>query len=373
MKKTLSLFLALALVLALAACGTGDPAPTTTAGGATPEPSAPATPEATPEATEEPATLLSMQAVWGDVSAAELQRGTMAYDDGSVVQVYGAADYFIDGGDIYVLNSASNSITKFTSGSVSRVIELDAHKINGMRIAVSGGDVYVLGVDHETNGTDLVCIDKDNKKTDVEFFDQLGGSDVTAMTARDGRLYISTTDNINGTTYIFSLEAEEGGEEDTANYETVDGCILADGTVYRTDLTPSQGYTFGQTASLIVTAPDGEETTLTFTSDYMISDAELLRRDGDSFYVRLEEVSVDAPASFVTAECVLRMNAAGEISAVFPVPEQIVNTGNVIKCFDGELYMMNTAEDSVEIMRITDGDYIAPEDYVSPLGAIMEE
>ena len=336
MKKTLSLFLALTLVLALAACGTGDPAPTPTAGGATPEPSAPATPEATPEATEEPATLLSMQAVWGDVSSAELQRGTMAYDDGSVVQVYGAADYF-------------------------------------MRIAVSGGDVYVLGVDHETNGTDLVCIDKDNKKTDVEFFDQLGGSDVTAMTARDGRLYISTTDNINGTTYIFSLEAEEGGEEDTANYETVDGCILADGTVYRTDLTPSQGYTFGQTASLIVTAPDGEETTLTFTSDYMISDAELLRRDGDSFYVRLEEVSVDAPASFVTAECVLRMNAAGEISAVFPVPEQIVNTGNVIKCFDGELYMMNTAEDSVEIMRITDGDYIAPEDYVSPLGAAGEE
>ena len=169
MKKTLSLFLALTLVLALAACGTADPAPTPTAGGATPEPSAPATPEATPEATEEPATLLSMQAVWGDVSAAELQRGTMAYDDGSVVQVYGAADYFIDGGDIYVLNSASNSITKFTSGSVSRVIELDAHKINGMRIAVSGGDVYVLGVDHETNGTDLVCIDKDNKKTDVEF------------------------------------------------------------------------------------------------------------------------------------------------------------------------------------------------------------
>lgn len=55
------------------------------------------------------------------------------------------------------------------------------------------------------------------------------------------------------------------------------------------------------------------------------------------------------------------------------MPEQIVNTGNVIKCFGGELYMMNTAEDSVEIMRITDGDYIAPEDYVSPLGAIMEE
>ena len=65
--------------------------------------------------------------------------------------------------------------------------------------------------------------------------------------------------------------------------------------------------------------------------------------------------------------------AAQEAGVKLPVPEQIVNTGNVIKCFDGELYMMNTAEDSVEIMRITDGDYIAPEDYVSPLGAIMEE
>jgi hypothetical protein len=72
---------------------------------------------------------------------------------GSRYKFKGAGDFAADGGDMFLVNSALNSVTEFSasSGDLVRVISGSRYKFNGSSaIAADGGDLFVANVGGES-------------------------------------------------------------------------------------------------------------------------------------------------------------------------------------------------------------------------------
>lgn len=360
MKRALSIALALIMLLALAACGTEQvketqPSETQGEASAPAESAAAETPKGSPEASGGPEesqspVLLSAESVWEYDFNSDGESGAQLYGEDDF-QSYGPCDFYVDGETVYILNSAANAVTVYVSGKAERYIELDGKGINGMQLGVNGGDIYVLGVNHEDNGLALVRIDKDGVKHDTPFTEFAGGAAAAvSLDVFGGKLYLSTDEGAGGSTYVFDL-SDENAEQ---NYTSVDGAVLSDGTRYVPNLTPEGGFGFGQTASIAVTHTDGETTDISVTTEHILGGIGLVGVFPDgSCCVRVVEVILGMDyTDYTSVETFVLFGKDGEYLGGYEAPEETVNTGRTVKLFGGELYILNTLEDTTEVVRM---------------------
>lgn len=128
--------------------------------------------------------------------------------------ISGPEDFSIDGDNVYLLNSAHNSILKFTNGYLSKQIDVD--EIKAIKIASEDGNLYVLG-----NDLSIMQIKPDDKKVIIPV-DGINTEAITDFVVDNGVLYIATSEGDAGTTYMVDTQ----GSSTKSNIKKLNGRIF---------------------------------------------------------------------------------------------------------------------------------------------------
>ncbi len=361
MKKLLCVILALAF-LALAACGvSGTPAET-------PESSPPATSEPPEETPAEPSeapwppseiaaaeTVLELPVEWvseEDLTDEELMP---AYTDAGG-QTMGPADFDLDGGDIYILNTADNSGYVYSGGELARRIDLDVTGLYAIHMAAEGGSVYIFGVGQESRLPAFAAVDPEGKARSLPFMEKLSSEAVASLTGNGGELYVEE----GGCYWAFDLENPDAAPERSEAYR------LADGTLWEPRFAGD-----GISMTLDVTHPDGRTLTIPFEASCEhagLGGLRLLRCGGGQYDVYVVEITQDEEYYIHTAEYVLRVDEKGTPLYVY------ADSGSAglhnTRSDSGALYSMSFGGDTLSVKRLPDTYTIPWADYSSPLADI---
>lgn len=364
MKKLFCIMLALAF-LALAACGvsetpvgTPEAAPTATAEPPVESPEEPSEAPWPPSEIDAAETVLELAVEWvseEDMTGEELMP---AYTD-AVGGTMGPADFDVDGGDVYILNTADNSVYVCSGGELARRIDLDVTGLYAIRMAAEDGNVYIFGVEQESRRPAFAAVDAEGRAQSLPFMEHLSSESVAGLSANGSELYVEE----GGRYWTFDLENPDAAPESSEAYR------LADGTLWEPHFAGNGILT--HTMTLDVTHPDGRTLTIPFEAACEhagMGGLRLLRCGGGQYDVYVVEITQDEEYWIHTAEYVLRVDEKGTPLYVYTDSSsaELHNT----RLDSGALYSMGVDGSTLSIKRLPDVFTTPWARYESPLAGI---
>lgn len=133
-------------------------------------------------------------------------------------------DYAIDGDNIYLLDSGTNTVLVYAYNTL-----VDRYQLDGFvaeHIAVQDGELYAIGTDMK-----VYCVTpaESHVPLDVSPWNEMDS--VSDFSIRDDKLYVTLPSRDGGKTYVFSIDALQGRIKETEP-TILTGKKLADGTTY---------------------------------------------------------------------------------------------------------------------------------------------
>ena len=364
MKKLFCIMLALAF-LALAACGvsetpvgTPEAAPTATAEPLVESPEEPSEAPWPPSEIDAAETVLELSVEWTEEESLSGEELMPAYTD-AVGGTMGPADFDVDGGDIYILNTADNSVYVYSGGELARRIDLDITGLYAIRMAAEGGNVYIFGIEQESRRPAFAAVDAEGRAQSLPFMERLSSESVAGLSANGSELYVEE----GGLYWTFDLENPDAAPESSEAYR------LADGTLWEPHFAGNGILT--HTMTLDVTHPDGRTLTIPFEAACEhagMGGLRLLRCGGGQYDVYVVEITQDEEYWIHTAEYVLRVDEQGTPLYVYTGASSagLHNT----RLDSGALYYMGLDGSALSITRLPDVFTTPWESYESPLAGI---
>ena len=369
MKRYLCLLLSVSCMFSFAACGTPGPASVPTPDA--PEVSASEAPQSEPpeESTPWPPGTSETEQVVLSIPVEAVSEGNVP--EGSVMPYYysieglymGPDEFDIEDGRIYILNTASNSVSVFYNGVLERTADLSAAGLRGgVHMAVDGGIIYIFGIEDGTLAPAFAAIYPDGTVSALPFVSSLPSEAVASMSAKDGKLYVE----VSGQMLIFDTANPDARRERVPDGKH----MLSDGTLWEPRTIPEDKIA-SSTMALDITLPDGESLTLNFESsceDALLGGLRLLRHGGGQYDVYAVEIGQNADYVIYTAEYILRVDSDGTPLGVYSgdTSQFLYST----RSDAGALYGMGVTDEAVTIKRLPDVYPTAWADYVSPLDGI---
>lgn len=276
--------------------------------------------------------------------------------------ISGPEDFSIDGDDVYLLNSAENSILKFTNGNISKQIDID--EIKTVKIASEDGSLYVLG-----NDFSIIQIDPDNNKFVIPV-NGIGTEAITDFTVKNGFLYIATSEGEVGTTYIISTK----GENTERNIKKLNGRIFDENIIYQVELVAEDGYSIGHSCEMKITdIKSGDTESIIIKSDYWVVGAQFLGYDDDGNYrIKVFEMAMDEDYNSIVEETIQIIGKNGSTKALRGLDEQVKSISNQVKVFGNDIYELNNLQSRVQIIKLSEPDEKTTSLYKSKLEDIVE-
>lgn len=271
--------------------------------------------------------------------------------------IYGPEDYAIDGDNIYLLDSGTNTVLVYADNKL-----VDRYQLDGTvaeHIAVQDGELHTIGTDmkvyHVTKAESRVILD-------VSPWNEMDS--VSDFSIRDDRLYITLPSRDGGKTYIFSIDALQGrikGTEPTVVTEKT----LSDGTTYTVTPILEDDYLLSGLWELELTYLDESVKTIPVHSAHMLAGVEPLTLGEDSFTALISEVDSDEDYQIVYEQSIWELTYEGEILRSQPLPEQYKGVDNAVKVIDDAVYYLRTTEDKMELVQLNEA--VLAEERVSRL------
>lgn len=288
------------------------------------------------------------------------RREEIAYSTDREGNLYGPADFAVDNGTVYLLDTAENRVYVYENGA-NRAIALQDYGVFGTMLAVADGTVYVLG-----NNFDVLVLADGAEGAVIDISSIIGAAAVLDFNAIKDALYISLSDNADGTTR--KLVYEDGAFRVA---ETYSGFVFDEETVYKAELLKTGG-ALGHGCILTVANVDGEILeTIEISSPYWVYGADYLGKDaGGRSLVKLFELATETDYTVKTAESILLIDENGSVLSQEALPTQRLNNSNLTKAVDGKAYHLTAAVDRITVAELDAPN--AAEQYVSPLAEISE-
>ncbi|MDR0445598.1 MAG: hypothetical protein LBH17_00950 [Oscillospiraceae bacterium] len=293
--------------------------------------------------------------------------GLISYRTDSEENVYGPADFCIDGADAYILNSTNNTVLKFTDGSLTDTIDLDGFV--GVRIAAYNGDLYIL------DNNDVIR--KHSAAGETRFIGEsrivIGFDAVLSFDIFDGVIYLTTNGGDSGK--IYKIPTEQSAASQTG-VEIVNGKTFDFKHIYTAEFLPEEGHSIGHGIKMdIISAPvEGKNDSVTFYSDFWLIGVRLFGVDYERniFIVKLYEMA-DKPDFTSANEETLRVyDFQGNLKGVRSLGEKVKSITGQTKVFESGIYELNSLNDKVEIIRLALPDESSVSKYVSPLAYLID-
>lgn len=276
--------------------------------------------------------------------------------------ISGPEDFSIDGDDVYLLNSANNSILKFTNGYFSNQIDMD--EIKAVKIAGEDGTLYVLGNDYS-----IIQISPDDNRVIIPVGD-INTEAITDFKVNNGVLYIVTSEGDAGTTYILNTK----GEIKERNIKKLSGRIFDEDIVYQVKLIPEKGHSIGHSCEMkIIDIKSGDNESIILKSEYWVAGAQFLGYDNDGNYrIKMFEMATDEDFNIVVEETIRTIEKDGSTKAIRGLDTQFKSIPNQVKVFGNGIYELNNLQDKVQIINISEPNEKTTSSYKSKLENIME-
>ena len=297
-----------------------------------------------------------------DVNEGDFSKGTLRYHVDFEGNIYGPEDFTLDGDDAYLLDSADNSIMKFTNGYFSEKINADETK--AIKIAAEDGNLYVLG-----NDLSILQISPNGDRIAIPVND-IGTEAITDFKAINGALYIVTSEGDVGTTYVLNTKSDIVGK----NIETLNGRVFDEDTIYQVELLPEDDHSVGHSCEMKITGlKSGESDSIVLKSEYWVVGAQFLGYDNEGNYrIKMFEMAVNADLSVVVEETLRTVEKDGSTKAIKGLDEQFKSVSNQIKVFGNEIYELNNLKDQVQIIKLGEPCESTTSSYKSKLESIVE-
>lgn len=299
--------------------------------------------------------LLIVLPVWAEDSTSLLTLPTDTAEPHDTLCV--PKDYAIDGDNIYLLDSGTNTVLVYADNKL-----VDRYQLDGFvatHIAVWDGELYTIGTDmkvyHVTKTESHVLLD-------VSPWNEMDS--VSDFSIRDDRLYVTLPSRDGGKTYIFSIDALQGrtkGTEPTVVTEKT----LSDGTTYTVTPILEDDYLLSGLWELELTYLDDSVKTIPIRSAHMLAGVEPLTLGEDSFVALISEVDSDEDYQIVYEQSIWELTYEGEILRSQPLPEQYKGVDNAVKVIGGAVYYLRTTEDKMELVQLNEA--VLAEERVSRL------
>lgn len=255
----------------------------------------------------------------------------------------GLEDYAVDGQNISVLNTATNSIYIYNDGKMDSNVQLDRFDVVGIKVSADNGQTYVLGNDFSVSKI------TDNGQLDVMYniANALGTEAIFNFKVIDNDVYVSVSENNGSKTYRFSTD---NSVESVDAIEVINGNIVDEQTYYQSTLIPEGDYNCGHTCIVTILNKDGtERDSITLHSDNFIVGAQYLGTNTDGNYI-IKQYDMDLTDK--VEETIRTIDSNNNIVSCKKASEQIVNSLNQVKAIDGDIYELTATNTGVSVDEI---------------------
>lgn len=275
--------------------------------------------------------------------------------------VSGPSDFYVENDDVFILNSANNSLTQYDDGQMSRNISFDDYGIIAMYITVYGNEIYALGTD-----LSVVTISEDGESVSESLAEYIDSEGVSDFFIDGNKLFISTAEIPGAKTYVFDLNSN--GLADSP--ETFNGRALDSNVRYLSLLNTTTEKTLSNSGTIKITDVAANTIVqLNITSSYYLTGMRLLRCNSDgTFDILVTEATQDSNNILHTTSTIRRYDSGSNIVEIFQIGQQVCHATNPVKNFDGEIYSMSSQENSFGVIQIPES-YGRVSSYISPLAA----
>lgn len=256
---------------------------------------------------------------------------------------YGPADYFVEGRNAYILNTATNTVYKYQNNQLIKETSLDDSDVFGIRLCANeADDVYVL-----SNRLTVEEVTEEGV-TNIGSVDSILTMDSVFNFEASGQyIYISEPTSNGNVTYMLEKNSETGKLE---KVNTITGYMVDENTFYQSELVSDEGRLFGHGCNIRVMDQNGNETDyIELTSDNYIVGAQYLGKNtaGD-YIVKQIEMSVDGSME----ETIRTVNSEDKVVNCSHIAEAIDSMLAQIKVIDGTVYQFEMNYDMGTISSI---------------------
>ncbi len=285
----------------------------------------------------EPRGLLSVQI--GD----EKDELALSYATDIEGNLYGPADYDIEGDSIYILDTHHQNVKIYSGNTLQEILPLtDVPFVTN--IAVDNGVVYALG-----NNQTVYQVDKDKTTSLASLYSLNDMESVLDFAVQDGIVTFTVPKfgNDSVTTWTWKIGTP------VTKATGIQGRWCGDGIRYHTAYVKNDDSLSAGKCSILVTYPDGSEKVVNVTASRNLAGAVVLGIDENGYMaVEVTEIWSDEE-HFVRALTSLHVvDPAGNGTLRLIQPEDYKAIDNQCKWIDGKLYRMNTFETKVQIVEI---------------------
>ena len=255
----------------------------------------------------------------------------------------GLEDYAVDGQNISVLNTATNSIYIYDNRKIDCSIQLDRFDVVGIKVGADNGQTYVLG-----NDFSVFKVTNDGK-LDVMYniADILRTEAIFNFKVIDNDIYVSVSEADGSKTYRFSTD---NSAESVDAVEVINGNIVDEETYYQSTLIPKGDYNCGHTCIVAILNKDGtERDSKTLHSDNFIVGAQYLGTNTDGNYI-IKQYDMDLTDK--VEETIRTIDRNHNVVGCMKASEQIMNSLNQVKVIDGNIYELTATNAGVSVDQI---------------------
>lgn len=248
----------------------------------------------------------------------------------------GPSDYVVSDSNVYLLNTANNSIYQYQGNSEITTLSLDNFDIIGTALSVNKDEVYVLD-----NTLSIARIQNGDEEIIGSVKDTMDFDNAVDFKVTNEYVYVSEPTPQGGETLRYTIDPTSG---DLVFDQTIKGYMVDEDTFYRSKLITEDGQNAGHKCIITIINADGQEIdSITLTSNNYIAGAQYLGTNQDGMYiVKQYDMMCYADGSCDVEETIRTVSKNNTIIACKAIDKNVPSMDDQISVQDGKIYQFSS-------------------------------